>query len=197
MVAYKLCGYEIDTLRSELVFIRQLTTSSVYVFAAAAAEAGIDAVLVEVLHELLDSVFFGFCEEGLFDGVVFDDVHEVGGYLAEEFDEFFGILAAIVEVFEEDVFEGDLVSCLLVEIVQRIDEGLDVVGLVDGHDLIALRVVGGMEGDGEFEFDLIVAELPDHFGHAGCRYGDAAGAHGQAVFGRDAFDGMEDVLIVE
>ena len=174
-----------------------MTTGSVYVFAAAAAEAGVDAVLFEVLHELLDGVFFGFGEEGLVDRIIFNNVDEIGGDLAEDLHQFVGVLFAIVEVLEEDVFEGDLVAGLLIEMIQGFDEGFEIVGFVDGHDLVALFVIGRVQRDGELEFNLVVAELADHLSDSGCGDGDASGAHGQAVGGGDALDGFEDVLIIE
>ncbi len=73
-----------------LFFIRELAAGGVDVLATATAEAGVDAVLFEDLHELLDGIFFGFGEEGLVDGVIFDDIDEVGGYLAVDFYEFPG-----------------------------------------------------------------------------------------------------------
>ena len=180
-----------------LRFVCQLTAGGVYVFAAAAAETGVDAAPLEMLHEVLDGIFVGFGKLGLVDGIVFDDVDEVGGYLAVYLDQLFGIFGAVVEIFEEDVFEGDLVAGLLIEMVEGIDEGLDVVGLVDGHDLVALFIVGGVKREGQLEFYFVIAELMDHFRDARGRDGDAAGAHGQSVGRGDAFDGFEDVLIVQ
>jgi hypothetical protein len=69
-----------------------LTAGGVDVFSTAAAEAGVDAVFFEVLHEFLDGVVIGFGEEGLVDGVVLDDIDEIGGHAAVELDEFVGVL---------------------------------------------------------------------------------------------------------
>jgi hypothetical protein len=82
--------------------------------------------------------------------------------------------------------------------IQRVDEGGDIVGLVDGHDLVTLFVVGGVERQGELEFYLVITELADHLGDAGGGDGDAAGAHGEAVIRvGDPFDSLEDILIIQ
>src|SRR5260221_4884583 len=167
--------------KSPLLLIRQLSAGRIDILPPAAAEAGIHLILFEVLHECRDGIFFGFGEEGLVDGIVFDDVDEVGGNLAVDLYELVGVLAAVVEVFEEDVFEGNFVAGLLVEMVERLDQGLDIVALVDRHDLIALFIVGRMQGEGQLEFDLVVAQLFDHFRDTGGGDGDAAGGAVQTV----------------
>ena len=180
-----------------LLFVRQLSAGGIDVFSAAAAEPGIDPILFEVLHELVNGILVGFCEKGLLDGVVFDDVDEVGGHLPVNLHQLVRILPAVVEILKEDILERDLVACLLIKMVQRLDEGLDVIGLVDGHDLVAFLIIGCMQRERQLELYLIVAELADHLGHARGRDGNAAGAHGQP-FGRgDAFDGRQDILVIQ
>jgi hypothetical protein len=145
----------------------------------------------------VDGGLVGFLEQGLVDGVVFNDIYEVGGDLAVDLHEFVGVFGAVVKSFKEDIFKRDLIPGPFVEIVQRFDECLDVVCLVDGHDLVAFLVVCGVEGQGQFEFDLIVAELADHLGHAGGGNGNAARAHGKTVSGGDAFDGFQHIAVVQ
>src|SRR5580700_81013 len=64
-----------------LGFVGELAAGGVDVFAAAVAEAGVDAVFFEMLHELVDCGLIGLLEESLVDGVVFDDIDKVGGHL--------------------------------------------------------------------------------------------------------------------
>src|ERR1700754_3287718 len=114
-----------------------------------------------MLHKCRNSILFRFRKKSLVDRIIFDDVYEVSGNLAIEPDEFVGVLPAVVEIFEEDIFEGDLVAGLLIKIVQRIDESLDIIGLVDGHDLVALLIVSCMQRNGQLELDLVVTQLSD------------------------------------
>lgn len=154
-------------------------------------------VLFEMAHELMNGSLVRFLEKRLVDGIVFDDVDKIGGHLAVNLYQFVGVLAAVVKPLEQDIFKGDLASRPFVKVVQCFDECLDVVGLIDGHDLVSFLVVGGVEGECQFEFDLVVAQLADHFGHARGGDGDAAGAHGEAVRRGDSFDGTEDVPVVQ
>jgi hypothetical protein len=176
------CGEEIDRcIRTMNGFVGELAAGGVDVFAAAAAEAGVDAVLFQMLHELVDRGFFGFLEEGLVDGVVFDDIDEVGGHLAEILTSSSASWRLSLKPLKRIYSKVISLPVILIEVVECFDERLDIIGLVDGHDLVALLVVGGVEGEGQLEFDLVVTQLADHFGDAGGGDGDAAGAHGEAV----------------
>src|SRR5580658_1905920 len=92
-----------------LGFVGELAAGGVDVFAATAAEAGVDAVFFQMGHELVDGGLVRFLEEGLVDGVVFDYIDEVGGHLAVNLDELFGVFGAIVKTLEEDIFKRNLV----------------------------------------------------------------------------------------
>ena len=60
-----------------LILVRQLAAGRVDVFTPASPQAGIDFMLLQVVHEAVDDVFFRFFEGGEVDGIVFDDVHKV------------------------------------------------------------------------------------------------------------------------
>src|SRR6185437_8403553 len=68
----------------QLRLIRQLPARRIDVLSAAAPEPRIDAVLLEMLHELLNGLFARFGETGLGDRVIFDDIDEIGGNLPED-----------------------------------------------------------------------------------------------------------------
>ena len=84
----------------KLVLVRQLTAGGIYVFSAAAAKAGIDLVFLQVGHEHIHHIFFRFLKSCRIDGVVFNDIHEVGGHPAVYFDQLIGILNAVIKVFK-------------------------------------------------------------------------------------------------
>jgi len=122
-----------------------LSAGGVDVFSTGTAEAGVDAVFFEVLHEFFDCFVVRFGEERLIDGVIFNNIDQIGGHAAVEPYEFIGVLAAVIEILKQNIFESDLVAGLLIEIIQCVDEGGDVVGLVDGHDLITLGIIGSVQ----------------------------------------------------
>jgi len=180
-----------------VILVRQLAAGGIDVLAATLTKPCIHPVLLEVGHKAGDRVVIRLGEEGGLYWIVFNDIDEIGGYLAVDPHQFLGILQAVIEVLEQDIFESDLIARLFVEIVQRIDQCLDIIGLVDRHDLVALHVIGGVEGDGQFEFDLVVSQLVDHFGDAGRGDGDAAGTHTQTVWGRDTLDRLQYIAVIQ
>ena len=138
----------------------------------------------------------GIGEVGLGDGVVFDDV-DLGRHALGEFPKFLRVLQRVVEVVEQDVLERDSGAGFLVEIRQCIAQDRQRVAFVDGHDLIALRIVGRVERQSEVKLDCVVAELPDHFGDARRRNRDAFGRHTQPVSRSDPVDGFQHVFVIQ
>ena len=106
-------------------------------------------------------MLFGLGEEGLVDGVVLDDVDEIGGHLAVEADEFVGVFEAVVEIFEEDVFEGDHAVALALVIFASGGEFGQRILAVHGHDFVANGVGGAVERNGESKLERFARELAD------------------------------------
>lgn len=173
-----------------MILVRQLSAGGIDVLPTAATQAGIDPVLLQMGHELIDGVVIRLGEKRRLDGVVFNDIHEVGRHLAIDLYQLVRILAAVIEILKEDIFESDLVPRLLIEVIQCLHERLYIIGLIDGHDLITLNIIGGMQGKGQFELHLVVTQLMDHFGDASCADGDTAGTHAKPIGGRDTLDGL-------
>ena len=99
---------------------------------------------LEVAHKFIEPLGIGLIEGGTVDRVVLDDI-DLGRYAAAELDEVVGVLARIVKSLKGDVLEGDRVARLLVEVLKRVGEYLQVIAFVDGHDLVALLVVGSVQ----------------------------------------------------
>ena len=68
-------------------------------------------------HEFVDHFLFGLLEFSGINGVVFNNIDQVGRYLAIYLYQFIGILEGIIEILEQYVFESDLVACLFVKII--------------------------------------------------------------------------------
>lgn len=173
-----------------MILVRQLSTSGIDVLSTAATQTGIDPVLFQMMHKPVDGIVIRLGEKCGLDGIVFNDIHEVGRHLAIDLYQLVRILAAVIEIFKENIFESDLVPCLLIEVIQCLYERLYIIGLIDGHDLITLGIIGGMQGKGQLELDLVVTQLMDHPGDTGCADGDTTGTHTKPIRSRDAFDGL-------
>lgn len=115
-----------------------MSASRVYVPATTPSQPGIHMIGLQYVHKTLDIVFIGLREFKSIDGIVFDDIDQVGRDLPEYFHQFLCILFAVVQVFEKNIFQRDLIARLFVEIIQGFDQRFDIVRFVDGHDLVPL-----------------------------------------------------------
>ena len=126
----------------------------------------------------IQPVFVGFLKNSALYWVVLDDVHPHGKFSAAELHQFGGIFEAVVEALEGDVLVGDAVFRFLIEIFQCFHERGEIVRLADGHDFVALRVVGGAEAAGELTLLFL---------HDGDKRREDFGSDFQGIFGRAAF----------
>ena len=76
--------------------------------------------------------------------VVFYDVYKIRWYLTIDLHQFISVLQAIIKVLKQDILKGDLILCPGVEVIQCFHNGSKVVGLIDGHDLVALLIISSM-----------------------------------------------------
>ena len=126
--------------------------------------------------EKVDGVFGGSFVGESFDFVVGDEVDlglESLGVLSEEA----GLVGAIVDACKEDVFEKDQFFTSSDKDIAGSEEAFHGVAFIDGHDLIADLIAGGVEGEGESEGEGVVSELFDLGGETAGGDGDMAGAH--------------------
>src|SRR5688572_28423357 len=101
-----------------MIYVCQLAASRINIFTPAATQPYVYFVRSKVLHESIDFFFLRLLKFCGLNRIVFYDVDEIGGYLPVEFYEVGGILFAIVEIFKEDVLEGDFATCGFIEIVE-------------------------------------------------------------------------------
>ena len=130
------------------------------------------------------------------DGVVLDEVDFARDVLAE-LRQFPRVLKAVVEVLEHDELKRRARARLVDKVTQRLGQDRQIVGLVDGHDVVALGVVGGVQAECEIEFDLVVSQALDRFGNARRGHGDALGRHRQSGCSRDALHRFDHVAVVQ
>ena len=98
-------------------------------------------------------------------------------------------------MLESYVFVAYPVLCFSVKISDGIQQACKIVLLVDGHDFVALGIIGRMQAQRQVAFGAVVGKLPDHFGNTGCTDGDAAGRHIEAVRCAEAVDAVHDIAV--
>ncbi len=132
----------------------ELAAGGVGVFAAATAEHGLDAMLHEDVEEHEEGYFgWGFEVGPMVDRGERDEVDFGHRDAADLLGEFFCAGARIVDAADEGIFEGDDAFCFVGVVGASGEEFVDGPFAIDGHELGAEGVVGGVEGDGEFELD--------------------------------------------
>ena len=102
------------------LLVGELATGGINIFAPAFSESGVDPVFLQIGHEVGSGDFVRLAKAGEFNRIVFYDVYQVGWYLSINLDQIIRILLAVVELVEEDVFEGDLITGLRVLVVDRV-----------------------------------------------------------------------------
>ena len=142
--------------------------------------------------EEVDGVFGGSFVGEAFDFVVGDEVDlgvESFGVLGEEA----GLFGAIVDACEEDVFEKDKFFTSSDKGIAGSEETFHGITFIDGHDLIADLIAGGVEGEGEAERKGVVSEFFDLGGETAGGDGDMAGAHADVGGGDEKIEGREKI----
>jgi len=148
------------------------------------ADEGGNAALDEMFLEDVDDFGGGFVK-GQGAGVPRDEIYLASFKRGEEFDDALGVGEGIVDAAEHDVFEHEVFPGAERVVAARLHQGGERIFFVDGHERVALLVVGGVERDGEAGADFFFGELFDA--------GDDAAGGKRGVFRRngDAF-GVEE-----
>ena len=146
------------------------------VAAAGVADEGGDAALDEMFLEDVDDFGGGFVE-GQRAGIPRDEIDFAGFERREKFEDALGVGEGIVDAAEHDVFEHEIFPGAERVVLAGAHQGGERIFFVDGHERVALFVVGGVEGDGEAGADFFFGELFDA--------GDDAAGGERGVFGRD------------
>jgi hypothetical protein len=170
----------------------ELAASGVDIVAFFAADGCANSGGEESPAEEVDGVFGGSFVGESFDFVVGDKVDlgvESFGVLGEEA----GLFGAIVDACEENVFEEDQFFTSSDKDIASSEEAFHGVAFIDGHDLIADLIAGGVEGEGESEGEGVVSELFDLGGETAGGDGDMAGAHTDVGGGDEEIEGREEI----
>lgn len=105
-----------------------------------------------------------------------------------------GVGVRIVDALQQDVFEAEGFPGAQRVALAGGDEVLQVPLTSDGHDLLALFLVRGVEADGELRADFGLGELVNFGDKAGGGDGDAALAHADALWVNQEAGGFENVV---
>ena len=151
----------------------KLAAGRVDVVTAGAADGGEHAALDELVAERGDHRHRRAAEMRARERVEGDEV-ELGGLAAQQPRELTRVRTLVVHAIEHHILEGDAASVLLVDVVPAGLEQLgDRVLAVDGHELVAQRVIRRMQGHREGAVGLL-RELVDLRHETGGRERDAA-----------------------
>jgi len=146
------------------------------VAAAGVADEGGDVALDEVFLEDVDDFGRGFVE-GERAGIPRDEIYLAGFERGEEFDDALGVGEGVVDAAEHDVFEHQIFPGAERVFAAGLHQGGEGIFFVDGHERVALFIVGGVERDGEAGADFFFGEFFDA--------GDDAAGGERGVLGRD------------
>jgi hypothetical protein len=144
------------------------------------------------LAEKVDGVFGGSFVGKSFDFVVGDEVDlglESFCVLGEEA----GLIGTIVNACEENVFEEDKLLTRGDKGIASGEEAFHRITFIDGHDLIADLIAGGVKGKGEAEGKGVVGEFFDLGGETAGGDGDMAGAHADVGGGDEEIESREEI----
>lgn len=169
-----------------------MAASGVDIVAFFAADGCANSGGEEGSAEEVDGVFGGSFVGEPFDFVVGDEVDlglESFGVLGEEA----GLIGTIVDACEENVFEEDQFFTSSDKGIAGSEEAFHGVAFIDGHDLIADLIAGGVEGEGEAERKGVVSEFFDLGGETAGGDGDMAGAHADVGGGDEEIEGGEKI----
>ena len=153
----------------------ELAAGGICIFAAGAAEHGLDAVFHEDIKEHEKGFFGGGLEVGsVVDGRERDEIDLGHGDAADLLSEFFGAGAGIIDAADEGIFKRDDAFGFVGVVGASGEEFIDGPFAVDGHELGAEGVVGCVEGDGEFELDPFRGKASEAWDDAAGRESDVA-----------------------
>ncbi len=160
-----------------------MAAGGVDIFTAAAPDGYGNAVFGEISSKGIEPFFARFGKRRPVDRIVLDDIYPDGEFTAAQFYEFSRIFGAVVETFEGDVFVGYPVFGFLVKIFQSFHQGGEVVALINGHDLVAVGIVGSVQAECQVAAETVVGQFADHFGDAGGTHSNPPGRHAQSTLG--------------
>ena len=144
------------------------------------------------LAEKVDGVFGGSFVGKSFDFVVGDEVDlglESFCVLGEEA----GLIGTIVDASEKNIFKEDQFFTSSDKGIAGSEEAFHGITFIDGHDLIANLIAGGVEGEGESKGKGVVSEFFDLGSEPAGGDGDVAGAHADVGWGDEEIEGREEI----
>jgi hypothetical protein len=129
-------------------------------------------------------------------GIEGDEV-DLAVEIRQELDDPAGVGIGIVDVFEEDVFEGEVLPRTQRVGAAGCEEIAQAILAGDGHQLAALFLGGCVERDGKFRADGFAAEFFDLGDDSGSGESEAAFAEADALGVGEEAGGFQDVGQIE
>jgi len=134
----------------------QLAAGGVDVVTFLASDCGSHSSFEKSAAEEVDGIFGRSLVGKAFDLVVGDEVNfceKTAGVLGEKG----GLLRRIVDSCEENVFKENLFLFGTDKNVTGLEESVEGITFVDGHDLIADGVAGGVKGEREAKLEWVIS----------------------------------------
>ena len=169
-----------------------MAASGIDIVAFFAADGCANSGGEESSAEEVDGVFGGSFVGEAFNFVVGDEVDlgvESFGVLGEKA----GLFGTIVDACEKNVFEEDKFFTSGDKGIAGGEEAFHGITFIDGHDLIADLIAGGVKGEGEAEGEGVVSEFFDLGSEPAGGDGDVARAHADVGWGDEEIEGREEI----
>lgn len=152
------------------------------------ADPGFEESATEKVDSLLGWTFVGKA----FDFVVGDEVY-FGEKAASVLGEKGGLFGGIIDSGEENIFKENLFLFGTNKDVTGLEQAVEGIAFVDGHDLIADGVTGGVERESEAELEWVIGQLLDLGSEPTGGDGDVAGAHAEVGRGDEEIECRQKV----
>lgn len=173
----------------------ELSASGQFVIAARHTHGGREIFGEETFLKFDDIVRGGGKELAIFEGIKADEIDFCGDGV-EAFDEQIGIVRGMVQIFDNDVFEGDALPLVEGEFAQGIEELIEGPDAVGGHDLAAEFIAGGVQANGEVDAEIFGGKLLQSGDVADGGEGNFSPREVEAGGIEQDFDGAHDVIVI-
>lgn len=179
----------------DLETLLQLTAGGINIIAARITDRGLDATRLKAALKILDLMNRRRLERAALDIVKLNQVNVAQRSLAEVAERLhFGI--RIVDAFDHGVLIGRTASSLLSVELQRLMKAQERVLLNAGHELIARRLDGRMQGNGKRELLGDVGKFANTGNNAAGRDGEVTSADTDAIGVVEDSQCLENLVVV-
>lgn len=178
------------------MFCPQLSTCGIDVASEFLADGRLDMFLEQEVVKEFDVVIRRTLKAVLHDRIVRNQI-DISEGRCNQLGKLPCTLDGIIDILDEDIFEGDPSSAGIFAILKDgRDELFQRIGLVDRHDPITDFIRRSMQGYGKIDLQSFLSELQDARNDTTGRYRDMPGTDVQSELAVDDADEGKDVVIV-